>query len=231
MRRLLGVLLVLLVLAAIGDRAAAAFAANAIARELQSAAALPEPPEVSVGGLPFLTQALRGRYDRLELRAERVPAGEVTFAELTATLTGVRIPLGDILGDTVDAVPVDLVQGRGVLSYADLSRRSGNRGLRVTPAGDRLRVVGEVSVAGRRLSAAAVSTLTLEGSDLVVTAQSIDVGNEAADAVLTRALRGRLDLRVPLARLPYGLQITDVAVEPGGVTFQAVARDAVLSRP
>ncbi len=231
MRRLLAFLLVLLVLVAVGDRLAAAFAADAIARQLQSAAALADPPEVSVGGVPFLTQAVRGRYDRLDVRAVRVPAGEVTFSELNATLSGVRVPLRDILADTVSAVPVDVVEGRGRLSYDALSRRSGDRALRVSPVGDRLRVEGVVSVAGRRLSAAAVSTLTLDGSDLVVTAQSIDVGNEAADAVLTRALRGRLDLRVPLGRLPYGLQVTGLAVEPDGVTFRALARDVVLSRP
>ncbi len=229
MGRLLPLALVLLVVLVVGDRLAAGFAARAVAAQLQSAAALAEPPEVAVGGVPFLTQAVRGRYDRLEVRAVRVPAGEVSFAELTATLSGVGVPLTDILSGTVDSVPVDVVDGRGLLSYDTLSRRSGDRDLTVTPVGNRLRVEGSVPVAGRRLAAAAVSSVTIEGNDLVVTAQSIEVGNSAADAVLSRALRGRLDLRVPIGRLPYGLQVTGVAVEPDGVAFRAGARDVVLT--
>ena len=229
MRRLLTLTLVLLVVLGVGDRLAAEFAARAIAGQLQSAAALAEPPEVEVAGVPFLTQAVRGRYDRLEVRAVRVPAGEVSFAELTATLSGVGVPLNDILSGTVDSVPVDVVDGRGLLSYDTLSRRSSDRNLTVTPVGNRLRVEGSVQVAGRRLAAATVSTLTLEGNDLMVTAQSIEVGNSAADAVLTRTLRRMFDRRIPIGRLPYGLQVTSVAVEPDGVVLRASARDVVLT--
>ncbi len=228
MRRALPVVLVLLVLLVVADRVGALLAGRVVAGQLQSAASLAEQPEVDVRGVPFLTQALGGRYERVEVRATDVPAGGLTFAELTATLAGARAPLGDVLSGAVDEVPVDTVEAQVLLSYDALSRRSGDRQLTVSPAGDRVRVRGSVRVLGQTLAATAVSTVTVEGDALVVNAQEVDVGNEGANAALTRALRGRLDLRIPVSDLPYGLRLQSVAVQPDGVALRARARDAVL---
>lgn len=231
MRRLIPALVVLLLLVVVADRAGAAYAGRAVARELQAAAALPEQPGVDVRGVPFLTQAVVGRYQQVDLRARDVPAGEVVFRELDATLTGVRAPLDEVLGGTLTTVSVERVDGRVLLPYAALSQRSGGRQLTVTPAGDRVRVEGSVRVLGRTLTAAATSVVTLEGDDVVVTAQSFDVGNEVADRAITLALAGRLDLRMPTGDLPYGLQLDGLAVEPDGVRLSATARDVVVTAP
>lgn len=231
MRRLLTFLIFLLVLAAAGDRVAAGVASRLVASQLQSAAGLPERPDVDITGVPFLTQAVAGRYQRVEVRAEGVPAGQLTFAELTATLSGVRVPLSDVVAGEVSEVPVDTVDARVLLAYDVLSGRSGNRRLTVTSAGERLRVTGSVQVLGRTVEATAISALTVEGEELVVTAEAFEVGNDAADAVLTRALRGRFDLRVPVGGLPYDLMLRSVEVESGGVALRATARDVVLSAP
>lgn len=230
MRRLLIFLIFLLVLAAVGDRVAAGFAARTVASKLQSAAGLPERPDVDIAGVPFLTQAVAGRYQRVEVSADAVPAGELSFSELTATLTGVQVPLSDVRTGDIDEVPVGMVDARVLLAYDELSRRSGNRRLTVTSAGDRVRVTGSVQVLGRTVEATAISALTVE-EELVVTAESFEVGNDAADAAVTRALRGRLDLRIPAGDLPYDLMLRSVEVEPGGVVLRATARDVVLSAP
>lgn len=231
MRRLLSTVLVLLVLLAVGDRVAAFLAARLLAGQLQAVAALAQLPEVDVRGVPFLTQAVSGNYEQVEVRAVRVPAGPVTFAELDATVSGARVPLRDLLDRSVTSVPARTVEGRGLLSYESLSRGSGDRNLTVTAAGDRVRVTGSVQVLGRTVSAAAVSAVTVDGDDLVVSAQSFEVGNATADAVLSRALRGRLDLRLPVGDLPYGLKLESVSVDADGVSFRALARDVVLEAP
>lgn len=231
MRRLLSTVLVLLVLLAVGDRVAAFLAARVLAGQLQAVAGLAQRPEVDVRGVPFLTQAVSGRYEQVEVRAVRVPVGRLTFAELDATVSGARVPLRDLLDRSVTSVPTRTVEGRGLLSYQSLSRSSGDRNLTVTAAGDRVRVTGSVQVLGRTVSAAAVSAVTVDGDDLVVRAQSFEVGNAAVDAVLSRALGGRLDLRLPIGDLPYGLKLESVAVDPDGVSFRALARDVVLEAP
>lgn len=221
-------LVVLLGLLLVADRGGAYLAGRVIADRLQASAGLDAPPSVAVTGFPFLTQVARGRYDRLEVEAAGVPAGDLRFATLNATLTGVQVPLADLVRGDVGAVPVDSVQAQVLLSYAELARSSGDRQLTVTPAGDQVRVRGSVRVLGRTLAATAVSSLTVEGDDIVVTAESFEVGNSLADAALTAALRGRLDLRLAVRRLPYGLTIGSVQAQPEGVLVRTSARNTVL---
>lgn len=228
MKKILGLVL-LLALLVLADRGAAAYADRALATQLQRSAGLSVAPSVAIGGFPFLTQAVRGRYGRIEVAAAGVPAGDTVLARLDAVLTGVEVPLSDVLSGSVRAVPVEQVEARVLLSYDDLARSSGRRRLTASPAGDRVRVSGEVEVLGRVLRASAVSTVVLEGDAVVVTAQSYEVGNQVADALLTRALGDRLDLRVPVRALPYGLAVQSVTVEPAGILVRAAAAATVIS--
>lgn len=228
MRRLTVVLLVLAVLVAVADRVGAVVAGRAVAAELQSSVALSASPEVEVRGIPFLTQALAGRYEDVRVRAVDVPAGEITVRELTAELSGVRAPLGEAVSGSLTEVAVERVDARALVSYDALSRRSGERQLTLSAEGDRLRVRGSVRVAGQTFAAEAVSQLALDGEVLVIKAEQVRVGDARVDRAIERALQGRLDLRVPLSGLPYGLSVTDVDVDPDGIRLTAAARDTVL---
>lgn len=230
MKRLVA-LVVLLGLLLVADRAGAAFAGRAVAQQAQAEAGLAAAPEVRIGGFPFLTQALAGRYAQVHVRASDVPAGEVRLSELEAVLTGVEVPLGDALSGSVASVPVSGVRARALLAYGELTRRSGDRRLTVAPAGEgRVRVTGRVEVLGRAVSAVAVSRVEVDGGDVLLTAESYEVGDQAADAALSRALGDRLDLRVPVQELPYGLAVTGVEVLPDGVAVLATAGRTVLGR-
>lgn len=220
-------LLLLLAVNVIGARVAE----QVVATRLQQTAGLDERPSVSIQGAPFLVQALRGRYDEVAVTARDVPAGSSRFAELTATLRGVRVPLGSVLARDVREVPVQSIEGRVLLSYAELSRRSGDRALTVSAAGDRVRVQGSVRVLGSTLSASAISSVSVEGDEIVVTGERYEVGNALADAVVTRALRDRLDLRLAVRDLPYGLAVRSAEVGPAGVSVLASAPATILSAP
>jgi hypothetical protein len=219
-------LLVLLALLLVVDRGAAALAGRVVAEQAQTAGGLSARPDVSVQGFPFLTQAVRGRYDRVEVAASQVPAGELVV-DLDATLSGVEVPLSQALSGDVAEVPVERLASRALVPYEELSRRSGSRALTVSAAGDRVRVEGSVEVLGRTVAAAAVSRVVAEGGALVVTAERFEVGNGVADALLSTALGDRFDLRVPVA-LPYGLVLEGVEVRPDGVVVRASAADVVL---
>lgn len=230
MRRWLIGLGLLMAVALVTDRAGAALASSAVAEQAQTAAGLAEPPEVAVAGFPFLTQALRGRYDRVEVQATTVAAGDLTVDRLQATFTGVQVPLSQALSGSIERVPVETVEARALVSYAELSRRSGDRQLTVSQADvNRVRVTGQLDVLGGTLSAAAVSRVEVVDGEIVVTAEEYETGDELDDAVLSRVLGDRLDLRVPVRGLPYGLQVTDVAIEPDGIRVLATATDTVLS--
>lgn len=228
--------MLLVVLLAVVDRAGVAVAERVLADELRTSGGLSSRPEVDVRGVPFLTQALGGRYDRIDVVARDVDAGEVAGTQvvvprLSATLRGARVPLSDALSGAVTEVPVDQVDARVLLPFSVLQRTSAVGDLAVAPEGDRLRLRGTVEVLGREVSGSALSRLTVEDGAVVVTAESVEVGNDVADDLLGRALDGRFDVRVPLRGLPYGLQVDAVTVQPDGLAVRAGATDTVLSAP
>ena len=229
MKRLLGAVVVALLLLVAADRIGATLAERAVSRDV-AASGIGGEPAVDIRGVPFLTQALRGRYDEVVVSAKDVPAGEVRFAEFEATLMGLSVPLSQVLSGDVSSAPVELLKARAVVPYDELARRSEAADVRVEPVGDRVRVTGRVEVLGRTLSAATDSTVELEGSDVVVTAETFDLGNETVNKVITRALEGRFDVRVPLTNLPYGLAPTAVDVTSEGIAVKASARNTVISR-
>lgn len=230
MRKLLVLVVVLLVLGVAADLLAARAAEKAIATRVQQTGGLGLAPEVEVRGRPFLLQALRGRFDDVVVRASGVPAGQLRFESLVTQMQGLRVPLTGVLSGSVTAVPVDRISARGVVGYQALTALVADRGLRVADAGGgRVRVTGSVQVLDRTLTASAVSLPTLSDNTLVVTAERFEVGNAAADALLSRALGNRLDFRVELAALPYGLTLRSLQVGPGGVAVLARATDAVLA--
>ena len=149
--------------------------------------------------------------------------------ELTAELSGVRAPLGEAISGSLTEVRVDRVDAQALLSYDALSRRSGERELSLSAEGERVRVRGSVRIGGQTLAAEAVSAVELRGDVLEITAERVNVGDERVDRAIERALQGKLDLRVPVSGLPYGLELTDVAVGPDGIRLQAAARDTVLT--
>ena len=230
MRRLLVGVAVLALLLLAGDRVDLVLAERAVAREL-AASGLTGDPTVDIRGFPFLTQAVDGRYDEVVVTAQDVPAGEVRFSEFEATLSGLEVPLSQALSGDVGDVPVETLDARVVVPYAALARRSDLGDVRVEPAGDRVRVTGTAQVLGRSLSASAVSRVDLDGSDLVVTAETLDVGDDGISSLLTRALAGRLDLRLPVRGLPYGLEPRALEIADRGVVVDASARDTVLRAP
>ena len=230
MKRLLVTLLTLSVCVVAADRVSLALTERAVATQLQTSGGLSARPDVSIGGLPFLTQALAGKYDDVEVSATDVTAGGGRLSKLDVTLRGVHVPLADALSGSVDAVPVDTLRATVLLSYADMARQLRDRRLSVGPAGDQLRVSGSVSVLGRTISASAISTVKLSGASVVVTAKRFEVGNAAASRAVSLALGNRFDFVIRVGQLPYGLTMSSVRVRPEGVVATADAKATVLRR-
>jgi hypothetical protein len=83
-------------------------------------------------------------------------------------------------------------------------------------------------VLGQNLSASAVSKVSLDGNDLVLTPQSVSAAGQSSNLV-GDAIRGAFGVRVPIGRLPYGLKLTGVRATPGGVVVSARSGPTVLT--
>ena len=233
MRRPLVLVAVVVTLGAVllvADLAAARIAEQRIAEQVQQSGDLATLPSVEVHGRPFLLQALRGRYDDVEVRSVDVPAGELRFSTLVSELRGARLPLRQALGSTPVPVPVASLRARADVTYEALTASVQDRGLRVVGAEDGLvRVTGSIEVLGRTLEATAVSRAELVDGAIVVTAERFEVGSGLADALLSRSLGNRLDFEVALDELPYGLTLTGLRAGLDGVVLTADATDTVIT--
>ncbi len=206
MRKLLVVLLVLAALLVAADRVTVHYVDRALADRMQADGHLDSRPGVDVQGFPFLTQAVRGRYDRTVIHIRDVTRNGVTLSRLDVVVTDARIPLSKV-GSTED-VPVSDLAATAVLTYVELAHESGVAGLRVTPKGDRVDVTG--TIAG--VSVTSSATVQLKG-----------------DRVVVSSLKGLLDFSVRIPALPYGLRLDSAAARPDGVHLTASTGPTVLT--
>lgn len=230
MRRLLiaaGLLLAVLLLT---DRVTAVVAANAVAAQLQSSGELRERPMVSIRGFPFLTQAFAGRYQRVELAAHDLPSRDLDLTSLGVTVRGAQVPLSAALSGKVDAVPVESLSASALVGYGQLAKQTDLAEASVQPAGRQLDLTARLTVFGRELTVSSRSTVTIAGDDLLLRPQSLQVAGGSSDA-LDAALRDRLDLRLSVGTLPYGLRLTGVRVTKEGLVLSARSGPTILRRP
>lgn len=228
MRRLLIVLVVLAALLVAADRIGVVVAQNRLASEVQQQLDLNAKPDVSIRGIPFLTQAIRGTYKDIRMQLPDVDAGDVQDLAINARLQGAHVSLSDALGGNVDRIPVDQISGTLLIPYDQLARASGISGLTITREGDSLRLTGSVQVLGRSIKAEAVGRVEVDDGRIAINAEQAKVGGiPVPKAVLDEAAR-LLSFRVQPQNLPLNLRITAVHLTDTGLLVDAVSDDVVL---
>ena len=228
MRRLLIVLVVLAALLVAADRVGVVVAQNRLASEIQQQLDLNAKPDVSIRGIPFLTQAIRGTYKDIRVQLPDVDAGDVQDLSVNARLQGAHVSLSDALGGNVDRIPVDQISGTLLIPYDQLARASGISGLTITREGDSLRLTGSVQVLGRSIKAEAVGRVEVNDGRIAINAEQATVaGIPVPGAVLDEAAR-LLSFRVQPQNLPLNLRITAVHLTDTGLLVDAVSDDVVL---
>lgn len=235
MRRLLVTLVVLAVLLVGADIAGRAVAERGMSTALRQSAGLGPAPSATISGVPFLTQAWRGTYDDVRIEARDVPAEEgLEVDEIDARLSGVRLPLRDVIDRRVEQVPVDSADVRGLIGFGTLDDAAAER-----IADDRLSVRFSAGSAPDRAAVegtfdSPLGALALRGEvELRVRRETLQVEVVPSTLVdVPRAARGPvadlIDTSYPLSGLPFGLRARAVSVGPAGVTLTASGSDVVL---
>lgn len=228
MRRVLVVLVVLVALLVVVDRVGVIVAQNVLAAQVKDQLKLDQTPDVSIRGIPFLTQAVRGKYGDVRVKLPDVDAGSVQHIAVDARLQGVHLPLSDAIHRNVDQVPVDRISGTLNVRYDQLARASGISGLTITRAGESLRLAGSVQVLGRRVSASAVGRVAVQGNDIAIDAEQAEVAGVPVPQVALDAAARLLSFRVSPTNLPLSLRITSVDIGDDALLVSALSDDVVL---
>ncbi len=225
LKRLLIVLLVLLGLAAAADRFVASAAEKAAGDQVRNSTQSTEDADVKFHGFPFLTQAVRGRFQQVDVTVRGVPQSGLSISRIDAQFTGLRLSLGKAVSGELAAVPTDGASARVRLSYADLNAYLRRRGsIRVSGTGGRLAVTGQVRVRGALVTANGFATARLRPGSLVVQTTEASVNGVAAPAAAVRALT----VTVPLTDLPFGIELQAVEVADDALIVIGSARSIVI---
>jgi hypothetical protein len=229
---LLVALIVLGALAVGVDRLAAYVASTVVAERLAQTESLSQRPTVVVHGFPFLTQAANGVYDDVSITAREVRRAQVTVSLVRARLRGIHLPPSLLLHQQVRQLPIDEVSGTVSVTYADLAAAFPADVVSLSDDGGRLRVTGRVSVLGQQVAATGEAAVQLHGDTVDVVVGHVAVSSPVAasipDSLLT-SLASDLSFQANVGRLPFGLRLTNVAVQPNGLAVSASARGVVLN--
>ncbi|MEV1330240.1 DUF2993 domain-containing protein [Micromonospora costi] len=243
-RRALVVLVVLLLVLAgilvIADRVAVGVAERAIAdqvrQEVAKQNAQSAPPEVEVGGFPFLTQVLDGRYERISIVLQEVrgsvegdaislPRLDVDAHDVRASLDTLRTRQGDVVAETVN--------GTATISYDSLAALLDRPGLKLSEQGGKLAVTAPVDVLGQQLTVTGTADVTVgEQGKVSLRFNNLDAQGlpdvPLARTVLNNYARS-ISIDVPLPELPFQLTVREVRPQPEGLTVTADARNVPIN--
>ncbi len=241
-RALITLLVMLIVIAGIlfaGDRVAANFAEKKIADQVSSEAAAQNvqasPPEVSVGGFPFLTQVLAGEYQEISIVLRNVkgdvdgdavslPRLDVVAHDVTASLDTLRSGQGDVIARTVD--------GTGTITYDSVTALMNQPGLKLSEREGKLLATAPIEVAGQRFTVNGAADLSIQGRQIKIQLKDATADGlpavPLAQELVTRFIQ-RISINVDVPALPFNMVLKQVTAAPDGLAVTATADNVPLN--
>lgn len=238
---LVGLLVLLIVLAGLlfaADRVAAGFAERAIAAQVKQEVAKQQvrssDPKVSVGGFPFLTQVVAGKYQSISIvmndvtgavegKGVTVPRLDINARNVKASLDTLRSGRGDVTAETV--------KGTGTVTYDSVAKLINRPGLQLAEQNGKLAVTAPVDVLGQRFTLHGTANLSVNKGQV-----ALKFDNLAADGVpnipfaqnAIRNYASQISINIPLPQLPFQLTVRDVRPLPDGLAVTADASNVPL---
>jgi len=225
MRKLLIAVVVLLLLGAAADFAAARVFEDRVTEALQREYDLGRRPVVQVRDVPFLPHLATGRFSTIDLAATDATARGINAAQLKLTLHGVRVPRDVLLGEP-GRITVDRADGTIELTEAEVNRLLADRlqggTLAIKEDGVELRV--KVPLLGQTLEARVTGELGARDGRVTFTPAEIRLGDQGRiDPSTEDLLASQFTFEVPLPELPAGVRLERVDTRPGTVVLSGRA--------
>lgn len=250
----LGVSALAVTLAGVGvDTGAAVYAEYQLSRHVRRAADLPFDPWVAILGFPFLPQALRHRYDELEIKAHGVEHPVVGNVTLESTMHDIGLSQASWLMRPDADLPVGMLESRIIVDSRHLGIFLGIKDLAVqAPAEDTddptggttesgisgnkgLVFSGTPKNAGFDKLVSVTVDLSITGPDqttLVFTPTGIATGPNTADQAVPDdkrdAVLSAFSAAMPGQKLPFGLSPTAEGARGSDLIIEGIAEDVTV---
>nr|WP_246300464.1 DUF2993 domain-containing protein [Actinopolyspora biskrensis] len=234
------------------DFGTAAVAENQVSKKMGDKLGLARDPAVRINGFPFLTQAIRGDFRDVRLRAPGVDMGPVEDVDLQADLHHARVSTFAMLNGDSSRIDVDEVVGRLRLDDASLGGVLPVDDLRIAPAGDSaggtanssdssgrastgVRLEGTVDIAGSTNKVAVTGQLVLnDEGGIRIEPRELDLDNSRVGSVdlasrFEQAILRRFTTTLDPGMLPFTVRPTALHVEPGALVLEGTARNVTVN--
>ncbi|MEU4513693.1 DUF2993 domain-containing protein [Nonomuraea wenchangensis] len=219
MRKLIVFLIVLVILLVAVDRVAAAGVERDLANRIAAAADLSGTPTVTIEGIPFLTQAVSGRYPEVRFDLGTLTYGGVPVKNLRGAAYDVTAPLADILQNRAD-IRAGRLAVSGTLTRATIDKYA-PRGVKIGGNGERLTASGEVTVGANKVKFDAELRVQVTDGQIRLQAEKI----EGVPAALAQFVSYSIPFK---GDLPFDVKVTRVRSVADGLEFTAEATDVPL---
>lgn len=243
-RRLLVTAIVLLLvlggLLIAADRVAANVAERAIADQVRQEVAKQDvqsssPPRVKVGGFPFLTQVVAGRYESISILIRdvrgAVEGNSVSLSELDIDARNVKASI-DTLRSGKGEVTAETVEGTATINYDSVARLIDRPGLKLAERGGKLVMTAPLEVLGKQFTVNGTADLTVNDGQLRIrfdTLTAEGLPQIPAAQALVNAYAKQISVNVDLSVLPFQLEMREVRPLPEGLAITATAKNVPLN--
>jgi hypothetical protein len=235
------VLLIIIIGAlAVLDRFGASYAerviSDRVAEQVANQKATSEKPDVTIEGVPFLTQVVNGRYKEIKIELRNftgpvangktisMPLLDVRAKDVRAPLETLRTGQGNIVATTVT--------GTGTVSYAEVAQLVDKPGLKLAEKDGKLAVTAPLTVLNQQVTVRGTADVTLQNNVVSlrfdqVTADGLPDVPFVQNLLNNYARQISIDLRLP--QLPLKLVLKKVEPTADGLVVTAAANEVPLN--
>jgi hypothetical protein len=240
---LLTLLVLLGVVAVIGDRVAANYAGKQLREQVSGELAQNnvsyDSLDVGIGGFPFLTQVYRGHYDEITIDVANAklpaPNGQTaTLPSLHVVANGVDADTGQVLQGTAN-VNAERVAGTAVVSFSTLETLVDYSAYHLTDVkfsdeGGGLHATGRADLGPVEVPISATADITVVSGKVQIKLRDMKAVNVPAPAVLQDYLGdlAQQSLTAQLPQLPFGLVLDQVSANSAGLAISATGQNVEL---
>jgi hypothetical protein len=244
-RRLLTTLVVLLIIVGVilvvADRIGASYAerviSDRVAEQVANQDATSDKPDVTVEGLPFLTQVVKGEYQEIKIllrdfsgpagdgRTIKMPLLDIRAKDVRAPLDTLRTRKGDIIAGTVT--------GTGTVDYATLAELTNREGVKLGEKDGKLAVTAPLDILNQSVTINGTANLTVADGNVIrmrfdeVQAEGLPDIPFVRNTLNNYAKQISVDIKVPA--LPLKLTVQKVEPTSAGLVVTAGADEVPLN--